>query len=264
MDTQIAVGYARDPAGNMRVIRTEQSVCNRKGLKTVPMQGSVIAERYGGAEVTLYSDTAGATLLSVDDTSYTEQASHSTYYEAFIGYGATVEVTIKAKVTYGYTLYVRIKDKDGNVVGAEQATGQSSYVTMTFSWEELSTVGDTLSIEAYVSNSNATGTMYVESIKVKDPFARPTVEAEGTSASAALTTSLDTKGFPFLSYMYDVDGACSVLLEVSNDNSTWKTHTTHTAAGAEVNCVDLTCGFRYVRLKTTSSVTATFWLSAKR
>ena len=258
-----AVVYVRDSDGNLQVARAEQSAGERKGAKVVPMAGHSIAERYSAAEILLYQELVSG-VSEVTVAAYAEWKSKELFYEAAIGYGATIEVVVMAKVTSGDTGYFRIKDEDGTIVGAEQTVVSTAYTALTFSWlEEGNTVGDTLSIEAKVT---AAGQLlaYVESIKVKGPYARPVVENSGSSYIEALTVVLDTFGFPFLSLMYDTDGADIITLQVSRDASTWHTHTEYTPGGAEEAVADFTIGFRYVRLVSAASTSKVFWLSAKR
>lgn len=261
-----ASALTQDPDGNLRVTRGEQSVGNRKGTKVVPMPGSVVSERYSAAEVTLYTETEDANARPVSGAAYATVVERDVYYEAFIGYGATVEVKVQGYVNYGGVLHVRVLDEDDNVVGAEQSISLTTYTALTFTWAEVAnTVGDTLKIQARLDGVGATGALYVEHIKLKDPYARPVVAGSGSSVGATLSTALDTMGFPFVSYAI-VAGAAGVAdFEVSDDNASWRLHSRHTfTASGGTDVADVTTGFRYVRLTSDDTINWTFELSAKR
>jgi len=255
--------YARDYADNLMMARMEQG--DRYGLKNVPMPGSIIGERFTSHEVELLTGTTSdAQDFIVNAYAIITALNQAVDLEPFNAFECTVTIVVKAKVTSGDTAYIRIKDEDGNIVGAEQNTTDTSYETLTFTWTESNVKTDAFDIDAYVDAGQ--GTCYVESVTISDTYARPIVENYGSQATGALTVSLDTKGYPFVTIMYDTDDADAgtVLFQVSRDNATWKTHTTYTPGGAKVECADHTCGFRYVRLYSDKNSTQTFWISAKR
>lgn len=270
MATEQALGignaalYAKDfadPTEDLIMVRMEQG--DRKGVKFVPMPGSVIGERFSSHEVLLKS---GTTVNAQDFTnnSYAilTALNQIVDLEPFNAFECTVTLVVKVKVTSGDTAYVRIKDEDGNIVGAEQTSTSVTYEAKTFTWTEANVKDDTFKVDAYVDAGQ--GTIYVESVTVSATYARPTVESKGNSSAAALTVTLDTKGYPFLSYMYDTDGAATINFQVSDDNANWHTETTHSPAGAEVKVTNVTTGFRYVRVTSATAATMTFKISAKR
>ena len=256
--------YARDFEGNLIMVRMEQG--DRKGVKFVPMPGSVIGERFSSHEILLLSGTtAAAQDFVVNSYAIITALNQPVDLEPFNAFECTVTVVVKVKVTSGDEAFIRIKDEDGNVVGAEQTSTSVSYEAKTFTWTEANVKNDTFKVDAYVDAGQ--GTIYVESVTISDTYARPVVEAEDSTSPGALTVTLDTKGYPFVSYMYDTDdaGTGSITFEISNDNSAWKVVATHTPGGAKIEIVDVTTGFRYVRLKSTdATATQEFWISAKR
>lgn len=253
--------YAKDFEEDLIAVRMEQG--SRKAIKVVPMPGSVLSELFSAHSTLLY-DGVAADALDLTNLAYASKVTKDIDLAPFNAYGCTLTVVIQAKVTTGDTLYIRIKDVDGNVVGAEQTETLQAYTANTFTWTELNVGTDTMDIEAYVDGGQ--GSLYIDSITVSDSYARPVVENSGIAVTGPLTVALDTKGYAHLSYMYDTDDADAgdILFQISNDNATWKTHTTHTPGGAEVNAVTVATGFRYVRLYNDKNSTQTFWLSAKR
>lgn len=269
MATERALGignaalYAKDFDGDLIMVRMEDG--DRKGLKVVLLPGSVIEERFSSHNVLLASGTtADAQDFTVNAYAIITALNQAIGLEAFNAFECTVTLVVKVKVTSGDTAYVRIKDEDGNIVGAEQTSTSTSYETKTFSWTEANVKDDTFKLDCYVDAGQ--GSIYIESITISDTYARPIVENSGTQATGVLTVALDMKGYPLLSYMYDTDDADAgtILFQISNDNATWKTVTTHTPAGAKIEVVNATIGFRYVRLYSDKNSTQTFWLSAKR
>lgn len=84
-----------------------------------------------------------------------------------------------------------------------------------------------------------------------------------TTGAGGTSSVLDTWSSPFVSAFGNVSGATTITLQFSADNSNFYDGPTVSPSGAGNFYLSATVGARYVRLKSSNSVTATATLSAK-
>lgn len=85
-----------------------------------------------------------------------------------------------------------------------------------------------------------------------------------TTGAGGFSAALDTLCAPFVTAFGAVSGATTITLQASQDGTNYyDTQVTQVLAGAADFAVSATVAARYVRLKSSASVTATATLSAK-
>ena len=82
----------------------------------------------------------------------------------------------------------------------------------------------------------------------------------GTGTS---TNTLDIKNAPFVSAFGHSDGAATITLMVSADNTNFYAGPTQVLAGASDFCINASVGAQFVALKSSANVTATGTIQAK-
>lgn len=84
-----------------------------------------------------------------------------------------------------------------------------------------------------------------------------------TTGANGTSTSLDTGGYPFVSAFGNSSGATTITVQYSQDDTNYYDGATQVLGGAGNFRIDVTCAARFVRLKSSNSVTATATIAAK-
>lgn len=85
-----------------------------------------------------------------------------------------------------------------------------------------------------------------------------------TTGAGGTSSALDTRCAPFVTAFGNSSGATTITIQVSQDNSNWyDSQSTQVLSGSGNFCIHATVAARFVRLKSSASVTATATISAK-